>query len=158
MNSTVRNAVLWLTIICLVVLVWAVVRTSKPAGRTPNFSELVRDVKDGKVESVTINGATGDIQGRLRNKDEFRSTIPLDYPDFTTTLLEHGVDVKLEKDSGTNLVSIIMNAIPFVLLVGFWIFMMRQVQGSGNKALSFGKSRARLHSSQQKKEIGRAHV
>ena len=57
MNSSVRNAVLWLIILCLVVLAWAVFKTSKPAGKTPNFSELYRDVNEGKVESVTVNAA-----------------------------------------------------------------------------------------------------
>ena len=71
--------------------------------------------------------------------------------DFTTLLIDKGVEVNVEKDAGGNWVSLLMNAIPFVLLVGFWVFMMRQMQSGGNKALSFGKSRARLHSSQQKK-------
>ena len=63
MNSSVRNAVLWLIILCLVVLVWAVFKGSKPTGQTPQFSELVQEVRDGKVESVTFNSTTGDIHG-----------------------------------------------------------------------------------------------
>jgi cell division protease FtsH len=66
-------------------------------------------------------------------------------------MLAKGVDVKYQKETGSGWVSILINAIPFVLLLAFWIFMMRQMQSGGNKALSFGKSRARLHSSQQKK-------
>jgi cell division protease FtsH len=151
MNSSVRNAVLWLIILCLVVLVWAVFKGSKPQGAHPQFSELVGDVRAGKVESVTFNSTTGDIQGKLKNGEEFHSVAPPNYNDFTTLLLDKGVSVKYEKDNGGNWVSILVNAIPFVLLLGFWIFMMRQMQSGGNKALSFGKSRARLHSSQQKK-------
>jgi cell division protease FtsH len=151
MNSSVRNAVLWLIILCLVVLVWAVFKGSKPTGQTPQFSELVQEVKDGKVESVTFNSTTGDIHGKLKNGDEFHSIVPPNYNDFTTLLLDKHVSFKVEKDNGGNWVSILVNAIPFVLLLGFWIFMMRQMQSGGNKALSFGKSRARLHSSQQKK-------
>jgi cell division protease FtsH len=151
MNSSVRNAVLWLIILCLVVLVWAVFKGSKPQGRQPDFSELVNDVNEGKVEKVLINSTTGDITGKYKNGDEFRSTIPPNYNDFTKAMLDKGVKVKYEKDNGGNWVNILVNAIPFVLLLGFWIFMMRQMQSGGNKALSFGKSRARLHSSQQKK-------
>jgi cell division protease FtsH len=151
MNSSVRNAVLWLIILCLVVLVWAVFKGSKPQGRQPDFSQLYEDVKDGKVEQVLINSSTGDITGKYKNGDEFRSTVPPNYNDFTTLMLDKGVKVKYEKDNGGNWVNILVNAIPFVLLLGFWIFMMRQMQSGGNKALSFGKSRARLHSSQQKK-------
>ncbi len=151
MNSSVRNAVLWLIILCLVVLVWAVFKSNKPAGAQPQFSELVKEVKDGKVDSVTVNSGTGEIHGKLKNGDEFRTTVPPAYNDFTTLLLDKGVALKVQTDNGGNWVSILVNAIPFVLLLGFWIFMMRQMQSGGNKALSFGKSRARLHSSQQKK-------
>src|ERR1700735_492792 len=151
MNSSGRNAVLWLIILCLVVLVYVAVKGTRPQGRQPDFSELVQEVKDGKVDKVSINSSTGDITGKYKNGDEFRSTVPPNYNDFTTMLLDKGVALKVEKDNGGNWVSILVNAIPFVLLLGFWIFMMRQMQSGGNKALSFGKSRARLHSSQQKK-------
>ena len=151
MSSSVRNIVLWAIILCLVVLVWAVFKSSKMPGATPTFSELVKDVKDGKVDKITVNSITGDVHGKYKNGDEFRSTVPHTYSDFTTLLLDKGVQITVEKDANGNWVSILVNAIPFVLLLGFWIFMMRQMQSGGNKALSFGKSRARLHSSQQKK-------
>jgi len=151
MNSSVRNAVLWLIILCLVVLVWAVFKGSKPTGAQPKFSDLVQQVEQGKVDSVTLNSTTGDISGKYKNGDEFHSVILTNYNDFTKELLDHGVSVKVDKDNGGNWLTLLANAIPFVLLLGFWIFMMRQMQSGGNKALSFGKSRARLHSSQQKK-------
>jgi len=151
MNSSVRNVVLWVVILVLVGLVWTVFRTSKVPGAEPSFSELVRDIKDGKVDNITLNSVTGDVHGKYKNGDEFRSTVPHTYNDFTTLLIDRGVSIKVEKDASGNWVSILFNAIPFVLLLGFWIFMMRQMQSGGNKALSFGKSRARLHSSQQKK-------
>src|SRR3984957_1785724 len=150
-SSSVRNAVLWLVILCLVVLVWFAFKNSKTPGFNPQFSELVNDVKAGKVESALINSVTGDISGKMKSGDVFHSTVPPTYNDFTTLLLDKGVLVKIDKDNGGNWVSILINAVPFVLLLGFWIFMMRQMQSGGNKALSFGKSRARLHSSQQKK-------
>jgi cell division protease FtsH len=77
--------------------------------------------------------------------------IPLNYPDLYKQLREKNVNVDIKEAGTTHWVSILINAIPFVLLLAFWIFMMRQMQSGGNKALSFGKSRARLHSSQQKK-------
>ncbi|HLW77332.1 MAG TPA: ATP-dependent zinc metalloprotease FtsH [Bryobacteraceae bacterium] len=151
MNSTVRNGFLWLVVLGIIVLVWLVFKTNKTTGQTPQFSELYQQVNDGKVESISINATTGDVHGTYKNKDEFRSTVPPAYNDFQKLLLDKGVNVKIEKDNGGNWVTILVNAIPFVLLLGFWIFMMRQMQSGGNKALSFGKSRARLHSSQQKK-------
>ena len=119
------------------------VQEQQAAGRAPTFSELVQDVKDGKVEKITLNSVTGDVHGKYKNGDEFHSTVPPTYNDFTTLLIDKGVAVNVEKDNGGNWVSILVNAIPFVLLLGFWIFMMRQMQSGGNKALSFGKSRAR---------------
>src|SRR6266853_7048592 len=151
MNSSVRNAVLWLVVLILVVLVFAVFKSTKTPGKQPEFSELVQMVKDGKVASVVINSATGDVTGRTKLGDEFRSTVPPTYNDFTTLLLDKGVQARVEKDNGGNWTNILFNFLPFALIIGFWVFMMRQMQSGGNKALSFGKSRARLHSSQQKK-------
>ncbi len=139
MNSSVRNIVLWAIILCLVVLVWAVFKSSKVPGATPTFSELVKDIKDGKVDKIVLNSVTGDVHGKYKNGDEFRSTVPHTYNDFTTLLIDKNVQITVEKDAGGNWVSILVNAIPFVLLLGFWIFMMRQMQSGGNKALSFGK-------------------
>jgi cell division protease FtsH len=151
MNSSVRNAVLWVIMFGLAVLVWAVFKGSQTKGAQPAFSELYQEVQDGKVESITINAATGEVQGVYKNKEEFRSTIPPNYNDFTTLLIDKNVHMKIKESDNGGWLSILMQAFPIVLLAGFWIFMMRQMQGSGNKALSFGKSRARLHSSQQKK-------
>ena len=151
MNSSVRNAVLWFVILCLVALVWAAFKNNKPAGQQPDFSVLVKDVRDGKVDKITLNSITGDVHGKYKNGDDFRSTVPHTYNDFTTLLIDKGVTIQVEKDNGGGWVSMLVQAVPFLLLLGFWIFMMRQMQSGGNKALSFGKSRARLHSSQQKK-------
>src|SRR6202041_2270656 len=150
-SSSVRNAVLWLVILCLVVLVWFAFRSSKTTGLTPQFSELVNDVKAGKVDSAKLNSATGDIEGKMKNGDVFHSVVPPTYNDFTTLLLDKGVVVKYDKDNSNGWMSILLQTFPIVLVAGFWVFMMRQMQSGGNKALSFGKSRARLHSSQQKK-------
>jgi cell division protease FtsH len=136
MNSSVRNIVF---------------KSSKMPGAQPTFSELVKEINTGKVDQIVLNSVTGDVHGKYKNGDEFRSTVPHTYNDFTTLLINKDVKITVEKDAGGNWVSILVNAIPFVLLLGFWIFMMRQMQSGGNKALSFGKSRARLHSSQQKK-------
>ena len=136
----------------MVVLVWVAFRSSKAPGQQPSFSDLVSQINDGKVERVTINAVTGDVVGKYKGSGEdFRSTIPPTYNDIYAMLREHGVQYKIEKDNGGGWVNLLVQAVPFVLLLGFWIFMMRQMQSGGNKALSFGKSRARLHSSQQKK-------
>src|SRR5690348_7877241 len=151
MNSNVRNAVLWLIVLCLVVLVWAVFRHSPNPGKTPQFSDLVREVKEGKVDHLTLNATTGAIQGKYKSGDEFRSTAPPQYDAFYTLMTDNKVTYSIENDSGSNWVNLLGTFLPFALVIGFWVFMLRQMQSGGNKALSFGKSRARLHSSQQKK-------
>jgi cell division protease FtsH len=151
MNSSVRTAVVWLMVLCLVAVVVMVFRGSKAPGDQPVFSELVRKVRAGEVDKVTINAATGDVAGKYKNGDEFRSTVPPTYDEFLTILLEKGVNAKVEKDTGGLWTNILGTLLPVAMLVGFWFFMARQMQSGGNKALSFGKSRARLHSSQQKK-------
>jgi cell division protease FtsH len=151
MNSNVKTAVFWVILICVVVLLWTVVKSGRARPeRQLTFSEFMTETEAGKIRKVTISG----VEVRGEYKDEnigLRATIPANYPNVYTVLREKGVNVDIKEASSGNLVSVIINAIPFVLLLAFWIFMMRQMQSGGNKALSFGKSRARLHSSQQKK-------
>ena len=151
MNSSVRNLILWFVILALVVMIYSVFR--KPAANTdqPSFSELEQKITRGDVDNITINSTTGDVSGTYKNKDQFHSTIPVGYNDFYKLLDEHGVQAKIDKDNSNSWMSILIQTFPIVLVAGFWVFMLRQMQSGGNKALSFGKSRARLHSSQQKK-------
>jgi cell division protease FtsH len=154
MNSNVKTAVLWFVIICVAVLLWAVVHTGRSkAEDQPTFTQLMDYVEKGRVKTIVVNSSTGDVQGTYNDTDgrPYHTNIPTNYPAIYDALKAKGVNVTVQKDSGTGWVSILINAIPFVLLLAFWIFMMRQMQSGGNKALSFGKSRARLHSSQQKK-------
>ncbi len=154
MNSNVKTALIWFVIICVAVLLWAVVRTGHgKVEDQPTFTDLMNYVDQGRVKSIVVNSSTGDVQGTYKDSDgrQFHTNIPTNYPAIYDALRAKGVGVTVQKDTGSGWVSILINAIPFVLLLAFWIFMMRQMQSGGNKALSFGKSRARLHSSQQKK-------
>ncbi len=110
----------------------------------------MNDVNAGKIKTVTITG--NDLQGNYKDDNQqLHAVIPTNHQNLDDAMWHKGVDIKYNKESGSGWVNILINAIPFVLLLAFWIFMMRQMQSGGNKALSFGKSRARLHSSQQKK-------
>jgi len=148
MNSSFRNAILWVVIVGLVAIIWVAFRKAPPQSDQPAFSDLVQKVKTHQVESVVINSTTGDITGHYTNKDEFHTTMPPGYNDFYTMLNDGGVNVKLEKDNSNSWMSILIQTFPIVLVAGFWFVILRQMQSGGNKALSFGKSRARLHSSQ----------
>ena len=151
MNSNVKTAILWVVLICVAVLLWQVVRTAKtPREKEITFSQFLADVEAGKVKKVIISGT--EVHGSYRDESAgLRTLIPANYPDTYKLLQEKGVDIEIKEVNSGNWISILVNASPFILLLAFWIFMMRQMQSGGNKALSFGKSRARLHSSQQKK-------
>jgi cell division protease FtsH len=143
--------IFWVVLICLVVLLFAVVRTGQ--GRKEQqitFTEFLNKVQEGQVKEVTINGS--EVHGSYQNPSlGLHTFVPVNYPDLYTQLQAHNVNVEIKDSSSGNWVSILINLSPFIVIFAFWIFMMRQMQSGGNKALSFGKSRARLHSTQQKK-------
>ena len=151
MNSNVKSVIFWVVIICVVSLIFVVVRTgNKKADAQVTFSDFMQQVESNRVKSVAITGT--DVHGIYREDGSgLKTTIPPMYPDVYKILRDKGVNIDI-KDTGSNgILSLIFQTAPFILLLGFWIFMMRQMQSGGNKALSFGKSRAKLHSSQQKK-------
>ena len=138
--------------LCTAVLLWRVVQTGNAAGEKQlTYTEFYKEVKAGSVESVKItngNQVTGKLKG---SGDTLRTVLPSDYPGIIDVLQDSGVIIEVKESSTPTWLSFLINASPFILLFGFWIFMMRQMQAGGNKALSFGKSRARLLTSQQKK-------
>ncbi len=150
-NSNFKTAIFWVVIIVVVVLFWTVVHTTKSRPDAQlSYTQLMNDVNAGKIKTVSISG--NDLHGTYKDDNqELHAVIPNVHQNLDDAMLAKGVDIHYNKEAGGGWVSILINAIPFVLLLAFWIFMMRQMQSGGNKALSFGKSRARLHSSQQKK-------
>jgi len=150
-NSTVKTALFWVVLLCTAVLLWKVMNNGQgTAEKQLTFTEFVREVKAGNVESVEISGGAK-VSGKFKGGNPLRTVLPESYDKIYDLLQENDVAMKFE-DSGSPIwISVLLNLSPFILLVAFWIFMMRQMQAGGNKALSFGKSRARLLSSQQKK-------
>ena len=137
--------------LCTAVLLWQVVKTGNGVGQKEyNFSQFRREVLAKNIASVTITNEV-EVDGKLNDGSQFKTVIPPNYPDMVTLLTENEVTITVQQSSTPAWLSFLINALPFILLFGFWIFMMRQMQAGGNKALSFGKSRARLLTSQQKK-------
>ncbi len=153
MSANVKTAVFWVVIICAVVLVYMAVKTGRgPTPHNLSASEFVTYIQDGKIKDATITGT--DVQGTLAEggvNSPYHTVIPPNYPDIYKMMQEKGVKWTSKDSSSSGWIGILFNAVPVLILLGLWIFMMRQMQSGGNKALSFGKSRARLHSSQQKK-------
>ncbi|MGC2660403.1 MAG: ATP-dependent zinc metalloprotease FtsH [Bryobacteraceae bacterium] len=150
MSSNVKTAVFWVVIICAVVLVWMAVKTGRGTPpRAISVSEFVSLIQSDQVREADVTGT--DVAGTEKNGMQFHTQIPPNYPEIWKIMQEKGVKYSWKDSTGNGWVGILFNAIPVLILLGLWIFMMRQMQSGGNKALSFGKSRARLHSSQQKK-------
>ena len=152
MNSNIKTGIFWVILACVLVLLWQVVKAAKnQPEKNITFTEFVADVDAGKITKVAISNGN-DVKGTYKDGSAvLRTLIPANYPEIYKLLQEKGVNIDIKEASGTGWVSVLINASPFILLLAFWIFMMRQMQSGGNKALSFGKSRARLHSTQQKK-------
>ena len=114
-----------------------------------NLGAVRADVEAGQVSDVTITG--NEIKGHTVSREAFRTFAPLGYDKLTDTLLAKKVTVNYQPDQTPTWANMLISWAPFLLLIGFWIFFMRQMQSGGNKALSFGKSKAKLLASQQKK-------
>ncbi len=151
MNSAVKNIIFWVVMAVTALLIWAVVRSST-GEHVDNytFTQFVNQVQGGNVQEVTIAGS--DVTGVLKKDNaKFKTTIPGNFPDLYNQLLAKDVRVTIKDESNGSWMTWLANGLPLLLLVGLWIFFMRQMQSGGNKALSFGKSRARLLSTQHKK-------
>ena len=149
MNSTFKTAVFWIVMLCTAVLLWKAVNAkSGEKIETISFSQFMDEVEEGNIEEITATGQQ--IEGQA-SSGKFQTTIPQDYPKVFDLLTAQGVTVNVKDQASLGFWSMFWRIAPLVLIVFFWIFMMRQLQAGGNRALSFGKSRARLLTSQQKK-------
>ncbi len=153
LNSTVKQILIWVFMITCLVFLWQFVVKGTGAGQEKNISltQLLNDADQGKVAEVTVNGS--EVTGHYREdpKNQFHTTIPANYPDMYKTLREHGVNITIKDQNSNAWLGFLIQLAPFALLLGLWFFLLRQMQSGGNKAMSFGKSRARLLSMQQKK-------
>ncbi len=152
MNSTAKQVVFWLVILLFGVLLWQVVHMStNPMKDKPiNFSEFMGAVNAGTVLDATIDGQQ--VRGHYKDsKGGFTTTVPTNFPDMNKALLDKGVNVNVRDTTGGSWPTWLLQFAPLILIAAVWFFMLRQMQSGGNKALSFGKSRARLLSMQQKK-------
>ncbi|MBI4461147.1 MAG: ATP-dependent zinc metalloprotease FtsH, partial [Acidobacteria bacterium] len=133
-------------------LLWQVVKTGDTSKeRELSFTEFMASVERGDVAEITLY-ANHEVKGKFRKDGtKLKTVVPDNYPDLIGILRNKEVVISVKESSTSSWLTLLVNASPFLLLIGFWIFMMRQMQTGGNKALSFGKSRARLLSSQQKK-------
>ncbi|MGB2640676.1 MAG: ATP-dependent zinc metalloprotease FtsH [Candidatus Acidiferrum sp.] len=158
-SSTAKTILFWISIVFLGVMLWRLVSAngSQQREKTPSYSEFIGQVDAGDIKEVTLylSANSYEIQGEYRNPPNTKFTVTVfkeAAPDLIKEMRDKGTLIAGMKEvrSG-DWILILLNAAPLILLVGFCLFLMRQMQAGGNKALSFGKSRARLLSAQQKK-------
>ncbi len=158
MNSTVRTILFWLVMIVLAVVLWHMASSGGTAQHEdePSYTTFLAQIQSGNIKEVTIalSQNSAEISGVYReNATKFRNVTVANssIPDITKALQDKGVLINIKEVKNNDWIAFVVNFAPLILIVGFWIFMMKQMQAGGNKALSFGKSRARLLTAQQKK-------
>src|SRR6195952_4934897 len=152
LNSTVKQILIWVFMIACLICLWQFVVKGAGVGQdhAVSLTQFLNDADQGKISDVTVNGA--EVTGHYRDdKNQFHTTIPANYPDMYKTLRDHGVNISIKDQNSNAWLGILIQFAPFVLLLGLWFVFFRQMQSGGNKAMSFGKSKARLLSMQQKK-------
>jgi cell division protease FtsH len=149
MNSPFyKNLALWMVIGLIVIVLFNVFQASQPSRDKLIFSDFLKRVEAGEVREVLIRGKS--VTGKLADGNTFR-TFTADYPDLIKALKDKGVKIAVEPEDSNPWYAYVLQWVPMLLFIGVWVFFMRQMQGGGAKALSFGKARARLISEKQNK-------
>ncbi|MBN2382814.1 ATP-dependent zinc metalloprotease FtsH [bacterium] len=152
MNNKYKNLAFWLLAFMIIVAAYTLVQTSTPTVKELNYSQFVSEIERGNIHKVTIKGNS--IEGSFRSKveglEKFKLYTLVEY-ELLKYLNDHAIEVKVEEVKESMFLLILTQWFPILLIVGIWIVFMRQMQVGGNKALSFGKSRAKLLSSAQSK-------
>ena len=149
MNSTTRSLLFWMVLVVVVALIWNLSSQFRTGDNAVAFSEFIRWVDTGQVNRVELTG--NEIVGTSTSGELFRTYAPPQYEGLANKLIERDVVVQAREAAASPWATLLYSWAPILLIIGFWVFFMRQVQSGGNKALSFGKSRAKLSSSAQKK-------
>jgi cell division protease FtsH len=150
MNSRVKNLLFWVVVGLFMILLFNLfsVPTHAPEEEVI-FSDFLAKIEKGDVEKATIKGSH--ISAVLKDKTRIRTYTP-DYPDLVKVLREKDVQIEVKPpDESPWYITFLVTWGPFILFLGLWFFLMRQMQIGGNKALSFGKSRARMLTEERKK-------
>ena len=145
MNPNVRNFALWVIIFLLVVALVMLFQNPGQRAQTQDitFSQLLNEVDQGRVREVTIAGH--EISGHFTDNRAFTTYAPND-PSLVQNLYKKNVSISARPPSDGNswLVTLLVNGLPLIAFLGVWIFLSRQMQGAGGKAMGFGKSKAKL--------------
>jgi cell division protease FtsH len=145
LNDLAKNLLLWIVIAIVLMSVFNNFGPKTAAQQQLNYSDFIAEVQQGQVQRVEIEGHS--VKGVRADGSQFITQTPPDDPKMVDDLLSNKVDVKVvEPNQHGLLMTIFINWFPMLLLIGVWIFFMRQMQGggAGRGAMSFGKSKARM--------------
>jgi len=149
-NKSIKNVIFWMAAGAIIILLWSLLQTPSIIKTEVTFSQFLDDVAAKKVEEVTLTGTQ--VKGTYREDGTaFKTILPPQYNDLVKTLRDNSVKIDVKDANKSPWFSYLFTWFPIILLILFWVFFMRQMQSGGNKALSFGKSRAKLFSAMQKK-------
>jgi cell division protease FtsH len=155
-SSMLKTLFLWMAIFLMVIVLWRGFNAGKGKIQEPTYTAFVEALDRGEIEEVTFRGQR--LEGKFTAEApvhpgaEFRLYLPsADNEELLKKLTEKKVGVVGEEPKDGFLAAFLFNVLPILLLIGLWIFFMRQMQSGGNKALSFGKSKARLLSASGRK-------
>ena len=145
MNDMLKNVVLWVVVAVVLMSMFNNLGNRRSMDAGMSYSQFIQSVKDGQVKQVMIDGLQ--LRGVTANGEKFSTYSPPNDPHMVDDLIENHVDIKVDPpESESFLMQIFISWFPMLLLIGVWVFFMRQMQGGGGGrgAMSFGKSKARL--------------
>ena len=155
MNDLAKNLLLWVVVAVVLMVVF---QSFSPklagAGQDVIYSQFVQDVQNDRIKKVDIASDERSVKFERSDGSSGTTTAPVRDRDLINDLIEHKVEIKqAPPDTGVSFWSLVLNFLPVLLIIGFWLFMMRQMQGggAGKGAMSFGRSRAKLLSDDQVK-------
>ncbi|MCJ7809977.1 MAG: ATP-dependent zinc metalloprotease FtsH [Desulfobulbaceae bacterium] len=147
MNPFYKNLALWLVISLMMVMLFQIFKHPDRTSAAIDYSDFLNMVESGSVNQVTIQGEN--ISG-MSSQGPFKTYAPKD-PELITMLRGKGVKISAKPADDSSWFQVLLSWVPMLLLIGVWIFFMRQMQAGGGKAMSFGKSKARLMTDSQEK-------
>jgi cell division protease FtsH len=146
-----KSLFFWIAAGIVIITLWSLIQNPSLAKKDVPFSKFMTEAEAGRVADVVVQD--NQLRGAFTDGQAFKTVIPAGYNDFIKALREKnpGVNIVVKDSSRSPLFALLLSWFPILLMILFWVFMMRQMQAGGNKAMSFGKSRAKLFSGQQKK-------
>jgi len=147
--TSYKNILFWVATGIIIIILWSVLQSPSALQTEVNFSNFLDEVEGGLVTEVVITG--NQVTGKYADGTEFKTVVTDKYDELVSTLRNNRVIIDVKDTTRSPWYSYLFTWFPILILILFWVFFMRQMQSGGNKAMSFGKSRAKLFSAVKKK-------